>query len=57
MTKITKINYDELRDCLLFSLKKDKDVVQGSAVAGNAVLDFTKKGKLVGIEIEEVTEK
>lgn len=49
-------DYDELRDSLLFSKKKKNDLVKGSATVGDLVLDFTQEGKVVGLEIRQVTE-
>lgn len=47
--------YDELTDSILVFSKRTKDQIKGSATVSNLVLDFTKDGKVVGLEIKKAT--
>lgn len=51
-----KFAYDDVTDSVLIFAKKPNEQVKGSATIGNLVLDFTKDGKLVGLEIRKATE-
>lgn len=43
-------SYDDVTDSLIVSRKTDNDKVDGSAIIGDLVLDFTIEGKLVNVE-------
>lgn len=48
--------YDDVADSILVFAKKPDEQVKGSATVANLVLDFTKDGKVVGLEIRKATE-
>ena len=51
-----KFAYDDVTDSVLIFAKKPNEQVKGSATIGNLVLDFTKDGKVVGLEIRKATD-
>lgn len=50
---LVKFDYDDLTDSLIISKKKKTDKVKGSVKISNIILDLTKLGKVVGIEIQK----
>ena len=52
----TVFDYDDNRDSLFISIKKKNERVQGSAKLGELALDFTREGRIVGIEIIHVSD-
>jgi len=49
-------DYDELNDSLFISRKQDGVRVHGSAEVGNLVLDFANDGKILGLEINRISQ-
>ena len=52
----TTIIYDSDVDSLFLSNKKKNEKVKGSAIAGDFIIDFTTKRKVVGLEIKKASE-
>ena len=48
-------DYDYLSDSLFISRKQSDEIVQGSAEIGNLILDFTNAGKIVNIEVRNIS--
>ncbi len=48
-------DYDDISDSLFISRKQPDEKVQGSAEIGNLILDFTKAGKIVNIEVRNIS--
>lgn len=48
--------YDDILDSVLIFKKKTNERIKGSATIGNLVLDFTKEGQVVGLEIRKASE-
>ena len=52
---MAKFDYDNISDSLFVSVKKENERVEGSAEVGDIIFDFTKEGKIVNIEIREIS--
>ncbi|MEK6873034.1 MAG: DUF2283 domain-containing protein, partial [Nanoarchaeota archaeon] len=48
-------SYDDMADSLIVSRKSDNDKVNGGAIIGDLVLDFTDEGKLVNVEFMNIS--
>lgn len=53
--KYKNFSYDNEIDSLIVSRKADDDKVDGSAIIGDLVLDFTTEGKLVNVEFMNIS--
>ena len=50
-----KFMYDEYTDSVIIANKQKTDKVEGSIKIGDIILDMTKEGKIVGLEIRHAT--
>lgn len=53
---MAKFIYDDFTDSLIISAKKKSDIVKGSAKLDNIILDFTHDGKIVNVEIIQISD-
>ena|SRR3989338_6815026 len=51
-----KFMYDEYTDSVIIANKQKTDKVEGSVKIGDIILDMTKEGKIVGLEIRHATD-
>lgn len=53
--KIPKFNYDEISDSLIVSRKQPGEKCHGGVELGNLIIDFTSKGKIINVEIQNIS--
>lgn len=51
-----RFSYDGTTDSVLIFARKQNEQIKGSATISNLVLDISKDGKIVGVEIRKATE-
>ena len=52
----SNFDYNPLNDSLIVSRKKDDEKVYGSVRIGNLILDMTQEGKILGLEIFNISD-
>ncbi len=52
----SNFDYNPLNDSLIVSRKKDDEKVYGSVRIGNLILDMTKEGRILGLEISNISD-